>query len=119
MRVKPLLLISFTLTQAELTKKSGISQQLLSRIENEKVESTTEIFNLADALNLNPRWLATGDGDMDLEKRTASDSSEEEIRLIHLIRNLTTAQRNGVIKDVENITQQNAQVIKELSSIYR
>ena len=103
------------LTQAELTKKSGASQQLLSKIENEKIESTTEIFNLADALNVNPRWLATGIGDMEPIKMTASDASEEEMRLIHLIRNLTVAQRNGVIKDVENITQQNAQIIKELA----
>ena len=103
------------LTQAELTKKSGASQQLLSKIENEKIESTTEIFNLADALNVNPRWLATGIGDMEPIKMTASDASEEEMHLIHLIRNLTVAQRNGIIKDVENITLQNAQIIKELT----
>ena len=101
--------------QVELAKSSGVSQQLISRIENDKVDSTTEIFKLSDVLNVNPRWLATDDGEMENEKRTASDASEEEMRLIHLIRNLTAAQRNGVIKNVENITQQNAQIIKELT----
>ena len=103
------------LTQAELTKKSGVSQQLISRIENDKVESTTEVFKLADALNVNPRWLATGGGEMEPEKRTASDASEEEMKAIRLLRNLTSEQRGNVLKKLENLNQENALVIKELA----
>ncbi len=49
--------------QAELAKKSGVSQQLISQIENEKIKSTNDIFSLSDALNVNAKWLAFfGDG---------------------------------------------------------
>ena len=103
------------LKQAELEKASSVSQQLISRIENDKVESTTEIFKLADALNVNPRWLAINDGEMEPETRTASDASEEEIRFLHLLRCLTFGQREDTIKSLEKIKQQNEQIIKELS----
>ncbi len=105
------------LTQAELTKKSGASQQLLSRIENEKVESTTEIFNLADALNVNPRWLATGTGDMEPIKMTASDANEEEMQFIHMLRGLTSEQRKNVLQKLVNLKRENELVIKELGGI--
>ncbi|TAN48937.1 MAG: helix-turn-helix domain-containing protein [Methylococcaceae bacterium] len=52
------------LTQATLAKLSGVSQQLISRLESRKVESTAEIFPLADALGVDARWLATGQGVM-------------------------------------------------------
>lgn len=103
------------LTQAELTKKSGVSQQLISRIENDKVESTTEVFKLADALNVNPRWLATGDGEMESEKRTASDASKDEIKAIRLLRKLTSLQKENIIKKLENLNLENNLVINELA----
>lgn len=49
------------LSQRELAKRSGISQQLISKLENGLVESTSEIFKLAAALSVDPRWLATGE----------------------------------------------------------
>lgn len=48
------------LTQLSLAQRSGVSQQLISRLESGHVESTTEIFPLADALAVDARWLATG-----------------------------------------------------------
>lgn len=56
------------LTQASLANQSGVSQQLISRLESAKVESTTEIFPLADALGVSARWLATGQGAMQEEQ---------------------------------------------------
>lgn len=49
-------------SQRGLAKRSGLSQQLISKLENGLVESTTEVFRLAEALGVDPRWLATGKG---------------------------------------------------------
>jgi len=48
------------MSQRALAKRSGLSQQLISKLENGLVESTTEVFKLAEALNVNAIWLATG-----------------------------------------------------------
>ena len=99
-------------------KKSGVSQQLISRIENEKIDSTNEVFSLADALGVNAKWLATGEGDMETEKKTSTDASEEEMRLLNLLRSLTKEQQRNVIASVEQTKQQNDNIIKELSEQY-
>ena len=51
------------ISQRELAKRSGLSQQLISKLENGLVESTTEVFRLAEILRVDVRWLATGKGD--------------------------------------------------------
>jgi SOS-response transcriptional repressor LexA len=48
------------ISQRELAKRSGLSQQLISKLENGLVESTTEVFRLAELLRVDARWLATG-----------------------------------------------------------
>lgn len=55
------------LSQRELAKRSGLSQQLISKLENGLVTSTTEVFGLAGILGVDPRWLATGIGGGDRE----------------------------------------------------
>ena len=50
------------MSQRALAKHSGLSQQLISKLENGLVESTTEVFKLAEALNVDAMWLATGSG---------------------------------------------------------
>ncbi len=50
------------LSQRALARHSGLSQQLISKLENGLIESTTEIFPLAAALRVDARWLATGQG---------------------------------------------------------
>jgi SOS-response transcriptional repressor LexA len=52
------------ISQRELARRSGLSQQLISKLENGLVESTTEVFPFAEALGIDPRWLATGRGEM-------------------------------------------------------
>lgn len=49
-----------------LAPESG--QQLISALENRDSETTTLLFEFADALKINPRWLQTGRGDSWLEK---------------------------------------------------
>ncbi len=59
------------ISQRELAKRSGLSQQLISKLENALVESTTEVFRLAEVLRVNPRWLATGKGEAQDEENVA------------------------------------------------
>jgi len=59
------------ISQRGLAKRSGLSQQLISKLENGLVESTTEVFRLAEALGVDPRWLATGKGSQRSEGNVA------------------------------------------------
>lgn len=53
-----------TLSQAEVVRRSGMSQPAISMIMNDKlfVLDMINIFKLADALECDPRWLALGVG---------------------------------------------------------
>lgn len=59
------------LTQTELANAVGIKQQAIQRIEMDKVKSTGSVVQLSDALDVNPRWLALGEGPMDKDDTDA------------------------------------------------
>ena len=48
------------LTQKRLSELSGIKQSMLSKLERGEAEGTLNIFELADVLGVEPRWLAKG-----------------------------------------------------------
>jgi transcriptional regulator with XRE-family HTH domain len=98
------------LTQAELQKLSGVSQQMISLIESEKVESTTEVFNLSEALEVNPKWLATGNGEI---KNQATELTRDEEVILKLFRQMSSNQKNETLRTFENTEQENALIIKE------
>lgn len=50
------------LTQKRLSELSGIKQSMLSKLERGEAEGTLNIFELADVLGVEPRWLAKGEG---------------------------------------------------------
>ena len=50
------------ITQQELAKKAGVSQSLIAGIERGSYGETRHVFTLADALGLDPLWLAKGEG---------------------------------------------------------
>jgi len=104
--------------QAELAKKSGVSQQLISQIENEKIKSTNDIFSLSDALNVNAKWLATGVGDMNTALSNDLSNSKEEQKFLNLLRSITTEQRKEMMQSLENTHLSNERIIKELSGSY-
>ena len=54
------------LTQTALSEKSGVPQQTIHAIENKKAKSTSHLFPLAKALRINPEWLSTGDGEIEV-----------------------------------------------------
>ena len=51
-------------SQAKLAEESGISQQMLSKLERGVAFGTTEIVALARALEVSAKWLETGEGPM-------------------------------------------------------
>ncbi len=107
-----------TLNQAELAKKSGVSQQLISQIENEKIKSTNDIFSLSDALNVNAKWLATGVGDMKSSVANDLSDSKEEQQFLNLLRSITADQRKEIMQSLESTHLSNERIIKELSGSY-
>ncbi len=54
------------LSQQEISDKVGIKQPTYQALESGKVEKTTFLLDISRVLNVNPNWLATGQGDMDL-----------------------------------------------------
>ncbi|MDD2162541.1 XRE family transcriptional regulator [Pseudomonas sp. MIL19] len=58
------------LTQAQLAKKSGLSQATIGNLETGRNKGTKKILELANALNITPEWLANG-GDLSLANATA------------------------------------------------
>ena len=51
------------LSQVELAEAAGVSQQLIGKIENGKVEETRKLIQIAGALGVSPEWLRSGEGD--------------------------------------------------------
>jgi transcriptional regulator with XRE-family HTH domain len=104
-------------TQQELEKLSGVSQQLISKIESEKIESTTEVFNLAEVLDVNAKWLATGNGEMSGESRAASsEHSREDLAILNMLNGMTSKQKNDTTQLIQDYYRENQLVIEELTN---
>lgn len=52
------------MTQAELAKAVPISQGTISDLESGRNKKTTSLVRIAQVLEVNPTWLATGQGEM-------------------------------------------------------
>ena len=67
------------ITQNELSTLSGVSQQMISRLENEVALKTGDIVPLANALGVLAEWLDSGSGPMlpgsTQETRTVNEST--------------------------------------------
>ena len=61
------------LSQAELSRKSGVAKSLLSRLEStERPSMAAEtLLRLAAALEVRPEWLWRGEGPMDVAEQSA------------------------------------------------
>jgi len=81
------------LSQRELAERAGIAQSLVSALEKEQRKNTTHMVELADALRVSIRWLASGNGQMQKPKEDGDFSklkmavakfglSSEEIELV-------------------------------------
>lgn len=64
---------AFTLNQSQLAKRIGVTSQLISQIENEKIPISFLTAKAIEAeLGVNHEWLITGEGDMMAVKRNAT-----------------------------------------------
>jgi len=84
------LLPESSIKKAELQKLSGVSQQMISQIESEKV--------------------AMGNGEM---KQQETELNREETLILKLFRQMSSNQKNETLRTFENTEQENALIIKE------
>ncbi len=75
-------------SQAKLSTESGISQQMLSKLERGVAFGTTEIVPLARALGVSPKWLETGEGPMQ-----GDDLTPDEKEFLEAYRSLEPEKR--------------------------
>lgn len=68
------------ISQCDIAKKAGISQPTYFKIENGLTLKPRNIVEIAQALNVNPDWLATGEGSM--ENKPTIDELRNEIAKI-------------------------------------
>ena len=78
-------------TQAKLSEESGISQQMLSKLERGVAFGTTEIVDLARALGVSAYWLETGEGPM------IEEITQEDLQIIRGIHALDLEKRQIII----------------------
>jgi len=64
-------------TQVSLAQLSGVPQQTIQGIESQRIKETRHLMRLAKALNIDPEWLSTGEGEME---RTLEESSDLALR---------------------------------------
>ncbi|EKT4090772.1 helix-turn-helix transcriptional regulator [Stenotrophomonas maltophilia] len=66
------------ISQTALARTVGISQQAIAQLESGKAKKTGALAEIARALNVDPMWLALGEGDMDgsAEQSNRVDDSE-------------------------------------------
>lgn len=65
------------LKQAQLAELAGTTQAVISALEKRDSKTSEQIFELADALRINPRWLQTGHGVSGLESDSWTSPSVE------------------------------------------
>ncbi len=52
------------LSQVEAARRAGVDQTTISNLERGKHHGSSHLVKIAEALDVNPHWLATGKGDM-------------------------------------------------------
>jgi phage repressor protein C with HTH and peptisase S24 domain len=73
------------LSQSELARRAGVSQSTINNIESRRNNGSKYLFAIADALGLNPGWLADGVGPKH-PSDTALEETEEEYDLARTLR---------------------------------
>lgn len=109
------------LKDADVSRRSGIPKNTLSRWANGRsVPEAKHLFNLADVLRVNPRWLITGEGHRQPVEEMRLDGSGEG-ELVSLFRSLDEDGRKHLLKTAtllwnERISQRIHEVSTERSA---
>jgi transcriptional regulator with XRE-family HTH domain len=83
------------LSQAALAEKSGTSQANISKLELGNASGSEFTAQFADACNINPVWLATGNGEMFQEYTVP----EKFIKHLKVLQELPDYAQDEVIRD--------------------
>lgn len=65
------------MSQEVLSKKVGVSQGLISDLENNVYPTSSYVPKIADVLEISAIWLADGKGEMELEKKPADKTKKQ------------------------------------------
>jgi transcriptional regulator with XRE-family HTH domain len=90
-----------SITQTELARKIGVKQQIIQYLCNSKTKTSIFTYKIADALKINPLWLATGVGYMFLE----DDLDYQLIKSQKKIPLVTTEHLKNIIQNKLDITK--------------
>ncbi|MGQ0335711.1 XRE family transcriptional regulator [Halomonas elongata] len=77
-----------TMSQVRLAEVTGLDQTTISNLETGKVQSTSKVVEIAHALRISARWLATGEGDMDdnvAEFRPKQAPKSDELEMLDTV----------------------------------
>jgi transcriptional regulator with XRE-family HTH domain len=90
------------LTQKELEEKSGVPQQMISKIENGRQETSAYLVNLAVACGVRPEWLAMDLGEM-VDGLYVAD--EKIKRAVLLMQDLPDYAVDEAIKSIDTVAK--------------
>lgn len=92
------------MTQAKLSELSGVSQSLISQLENSETATGSEYTNrLARALEINPDWLADEEGEMTLPGIYVSDP--KLVATLGIMKALPEYGKDAAIKEIAEIAE--------------
>lgn len=90
------------LTQTQLSEQSGVSQSLISQLENSETATGSEYTNrLASALNISATWLADEKGSMELLVYQTADA--KIIAAAKVMEKLPEFARDAALKNISEI----------------
>lgn len=89
------------LTQQQLAESSGVPQQNISALENRDSKTSEDLFRLADALGINPRWLQDGEKPSGLED---GDTFLDSFELVRRYNTLNDRHKQTVADMLYNLT---------------
>lgn len=91
---------SRSMSQRAVAERSGVKQQMISKLERGKAKYTGDLVAIADVLRVNPGWLATGRGPMD-----AADGHSAEDRLVAILDGLSENQVDLILRLIDELQQ--------------
>jgi transcriptional regulator with XRE-family HTH domain len=104
------------LTQKDLEQKSGVLQQMISKIENGKQETSAYVVQLAVACGVRPEWLALGQGEMVTAEIDKSMMTYDIKEVVSQMAAMEPAEQYKVRKMIEVITGTVARADEESES---
>lgn len=113
------------MTQAQLAKAVNTTQGSISDLESGRNKTSTNTLQIANVLQVNPNWLATGEGEMiiksDIQSITSNSSevgtSFVNTSVVDLIDTLKDMEKTGELTpQLVGLLNNTIQVIKSLSN---